>query len=199
MKIDANGALGEAGACGDFRSGHAFDQTENQGFAISLRQPANGVESGVGFVVFAGARQAGRGLVRDFVKSLRVAMKIVGAIARDCEQPTRKGGGLTKRGQVAERQQKNILDEIIGVGRCDARKQDTVNHARVALVKLAEGRAVALAGGDDELGDFYGFRHGSAYATGSFPEQQSCVKSRWKHLALNTKKDGGRRGALTRP
>jgi hypothetical protein len=36
MKVDANGAVGEAGAGGDFGTGHAFDEAKNEGLAVSV-------------------------------------------------------------------------------------------------------------------------------------------------------------------
>ena len=49
MKIDAHGAVGEAGARGDFRPGHALDEAENERFAISVGERAYGFEDGFGF------------------------------------------------------------------------------------------------------------------------------------------------------
>ena len=49
MKIDANGAVGKAGAGGDFRAGQAFDETKNERFAVGVGERADGVEDSVGF------------------------------------------------------------------------------------------------------------------------------------------------------
>ncbi len=54
MKIDANGAVSEAGACGDFGTGHALDEAKDQRFAIAFGEGENGVESGVGFGAWNG-------------------------------------------------------------------------------------------------------------------------------------------------
>lgn len=49
MKRDANGAVGKAGPGGDFRAGHAFDEAEDQGFAVGVGERADRLENGVGF------------------------------------------------------------------------------------------------------------------------------------------------------
>jgi len=59
MKIDANGAVGEAGAGGDFRTCQAFNEAKNEGLAVGVRERANGIEDRMGFV--AGVRGVIRG------------------------------------------------------------------------------------------------------------------------------------------
>jgi len=49
MKSDSNRAVGKAGAGGDFGAGHAFDEAEDEGFAVGVGEGADGVEDCVGF------------------------------------------------------------------------------------------------------------------------------------------------------
>jgi len=56
MKIYAHGAVGETCMRGDFGTGHAFDQTEHERFAIGFGQRANGSEDGQGFAAIVAVR-----------------------------------------------------------------------------------------------------------------------------------------------
>jgi len=92
MQIDANGAVGEAGAGGDFRAGHAFDEAKNEGFAVGVGERANGVEDSVGLGAGVGGVTSGKsglfvlrrgGFFVEFVVGFYPAMKIGGAVAGD--------------------------------------------------------------------------------------------------------------------
>ena len=158
MKIDAYRAVREAGARGDFGAGHAFDEAKDERFAIGFGKQANGLEDGVSFG--GGVRSAavrGRGVVAFefgrggfFVERKIIfgaAMKIGGAVAGNGGEPAGKLGSFAERREPREGLEKDVLDEIFGVGRRHAREQNAVDHARVAGVEEAEGGAVAALRG----------------------------------------------------
>ncbi len=123
MKIDANGAVGEAGASGDFGAGHSFDEAKNEGFAVGVGERTNGVEDGVGFG--AGVRGVTGG----------------------------RGDLFGLRGGVSEARQglkEDIVHEIVDVGEGNAGKQEAVDHAGIAGVEKAEGGAITVLRGADE-------------------------------------------------
>ena len=49
VEIHAHGPMRKAGARGDFRAGHAFHKTQDERFAIGIRQRADGLENLVSF------------------------------------------------------------------------------------------------------------------------------------------------------
>src|SRR5713226_6288598 len=49
--------------------------------------------------------------------------------------------------ELAQRQKEDFLDEVIDFTRWNARQQDAMDHASVAVVETAESGAVAIAGG----------------------------------------------------
>lgn len=160
MKIDANGAVGEANAHGDFRAGQALDEAKNERLAISFREGTDGIEDGVGFG--AGVRRGtegggrllfvlgGSGIFVELVVGFGTTMKIGGAIARDGGEPTGEFGGFTEGTEARQGLEKDVLDEIVDVGIRHAGEKDAVDHARVTGVKKTEGGAVALLRGADE-------------------------------------------------
>jgi hypothetical protein len=103
MKIDANGAVSEAGAGGDFGSSHALDETENEGLAVGVGERADGIENRVGFGARVRGMTSGRselfgfrggGFFVKFVARFDAAVKIGGAIAGDGGKPSGEAGDL---------------------------------------------------------------------------------------------------------
>jgi hypothetical protein len=84
------------------------------------------------------------------VHGFAAAVKIRGAIAGNGSEPAREFGDFAKRGEAREGLEENVLDEVVDIGVGDAGKKDAVDHAGVAGVEEAEGRAVALLGGADQ-------------------------------------------------
>jgi hypothetical protein len=160
MKIDANRPVGEAGARGDFRAGHAFHQTEDESFAVGFRETTDRIERGMGFGrgVRRGRRRKIRGIGRflgglfvEFVDGFATAVKIGGAVAGNGGKPAREFGGVTKPSEAGKGLEENVLDEVVDVGVRDTGENDAVDHASVAGIEEAEGGAIALLGGADEV------------------------------------------------
>lgn len=155
MKIDADGAVREAGARGDFRAGHAFDEAKNERFAISTRQRADGLKHQVRF-----------GLIRaigwmdcflTFMKFLvelvgrpRLAVEIDSAIASDGGEPTAEAGSVAERVEAGKRLEENILQEVVHGRVRDSGEKDAVDHAGITGIKNPESVAVAVLCGVDE-------------------------------------------------
>src|SRR5208283_2868518 len=107
MKIDAHGAVREASAGGDFRAGHALDQSKNKSFAIAFGEREDGVESGAGFG--GGVRRGwlGRrrrivfystGFFDEFVERFAAAVEVGSAVAGDGGEPTGEFGYFAEGG-----------------------------------------------------------------------------------------------------
>jgi len=153
--------MSEAGACGDFGASHAFDQTEDESFAVGFRKRADSVECSVGLSEGVRTRRRGkRGRVRirarsfvgEFVVGLSASVKIVGAVAGDGSEPTREFGDFAKGDDTRQSLQENILKEVVHVGVRNAREQDAMDHAGVSGVENAEGGPIAsLCGPDDGI------------------------------------------------
>ena len=77
-------------------------------------------------------------------------MKVRGAIAGDGGEPAGEFGDFAERREAREGLEENVLDEVVDVGMGNAGEKDAVDHAGVAGIEKAEGRAVALLGGADE-------------------------------------------------
>jgi hypothetical protein len=156
MKIDANGAVGETSARGDFWSGHAFHETKKQRFAVGFGESEDGIENGLRFgpgVQSAGSRRVSsswRGVLVERNVGLALAVEVHGAIAGDRSKPGSEAASIAQRLQAREGLQENVLQEVFGIGGRDAREKDAVDHARVAGVEQAEGVTVALLGGANE-------------------------------------------------
>jgi hypothetical protein len=159
MEIDANGTVSEAGARGDFRAGHAFDEAEDERLAVGFGERANGVEDGVGFGAGVGSGVGGgrrllvlrgREFFVEFVVGFDAAVKVCGAVARDGGKPAGEFGGFAKRTESRQGLEENVLDEVVHIGMGDAREKNAVDHADVAGVEKAEGGAVTLLGGADQ-------------------------------------------------
>jgi hypothetical protein len=159
MKIDANGTVRESRASGDFRTGHALDETEDESFAIRLGKGEDGFESRMGFGGGVWCWRGGKhrricigrcGVIGEFVMGLGATMKIGGAVAGDGREPAREFGNFAERGEARESLQENVLEKIVDVGVGNAGQKDAVNHTGVARVEKAEGGAIAVLGGADE-------------------------------------------------
>ena len=88
MEIDADGTVRKAGTSRNFGASHAFDEAKDERFAIRIGERADGLENlvrlgliraGCGMGIFLVAV----GLLVKLFGRLRMAMKIVGAIAGD--------------------------------------------------------------------------------------------------------------------
>ena len=159
MKIDAHGAMGEAGTRGDLRTGHAFDEAEDESLSIAFGKGKDGVESRVGFGVgvrggrSGGSRRVGiegGGYVDKFAGGFAAAVKVRGAIAGDGGEPGGKFGDFPQRGKPGQSLEEDVMDEIIDIGVRYAAEKDAVDHAGVAGIEDAEGGTVALLSGADE-------------------------------------------------
>jgi hypothetical protein len=155
MKIDANGAVGESGASGDFWPSHALDETEDKSFAIGFWEGEDGVESSAGFgggmrTGSGGSRLNRSGFFHELVERLAAAMKIGGAITGDGGEPAGEFGDFTKRREARKSLQENVLNEIVYIGGRNAGEKDAMDHASVAGIEEAKGGAVALLGSADE-------------------------------------------------
>src|SRR5258707_15778778 len=67
MQIDADRSMREAGARGDFRSGHPFDEAKDEWLAVRIRQTANRFEDGVRFRAICAAATTACGRIFRFV------------------------------------------------------------------------------------------------------------------------------------
>ncbi len=68
----------------------------------------------------------------------------------DSAQPTAKRGGRTQLAELLHSGQKDVLHQVFGIARRNARQQDRMDHARITDVKLPERRAVARSRGTDK-------------------------------------------------
>jgi hypothetical protein len=152
MKIDANGAVGEADAGSDFRTAHAFDEAKNEGFAVGVGKRTNGIEDGVGFsagvrgVIHEGsgrfALRSGGHFVELFV-GFGATVKVCGAITRDGSEPSGEAGDFAKSVEPGQGLEEDVVYEIVDVGEGNAGKQNPVDHAAIARIEKAEGGAIA--------------------------------------------------------
>ena len=125
MEIDADGTVREAGASRNFGASHAFDEAKDERFAIRIGQGTDGLEDLVGFGLSRAGRGMGTflvavGLLVKFFGRLRMAMKIVGAIAGDGCQPASESRHVAERVEAGKGLQENVLDEIF-----DGRMRDS--------------------------------------------------------------------------
>ena len=130
-------------------------------------------------------------------------MVIARAVARNRREPSAKGRRGAQRAEPPEREQEDVLHQVIHFVRRHASQQDTVHHAPVAAIDLAERSAVTVARRDHELcvlGDLgHDRRHGltfpdsRAYVNASFhsrafqrapPQAVKPTRRSWQGLAL---------------
>jgi hypothetical protein len=159
MKIDAYGAVREASASGDFGAGHAFDEAKDEGFAVSVGKRADGVENGVGFGAGVRGMTSGRnalfrlggsGFLVEFFVGFDAAMKIVGAVASDGDQPSGEAGDFAQIGEAAQGLEEDVLHEVVDVGEGNASEENAVDHAGVTGIEQSESDTVAALGGANE-------------------------------------------------
>src|SRR5438874_1802056 len=89
------------------------------------------------------------GLCDLFIRN-RLAEVIVRAIPGNRPQPGSETRNVAQSMKLAQGQKKNFLNEVINFAWRNAREQDAVNHARVAVVQTSEGGTIAIASGADE-------------------------------------------------
>ena len=88
VEVHADRTVGEPGARGDFRAGHAFYEAKNQWLAIGFRQTEDCVQDGLRFHICVGRVAVWlalvavrlRGFFIELVVRMRLAMKVHGAI-----------------------------------------------------------------------------------------------------------------------
>ena len=167
MKIDTHGAVGEAGARGDFWATQALDEAKNERIAVGVGKGVDGLEDGVGFGGgVGGSGGSGRrmlgvlegGNFAEFIDGFAAAVKVGGAVASDGGEPAGEFGNFAKREETREGLEEDVLDEIVDVRIGNAGEENAMNHAGVAGVELAKGGAIALLGGADEGVIRSGFR-----------------------------------------
>jgi hypothetical protein len=155
MEIDADRAVRQADASGDFGAGHAFDEAKDERFAIGIRQRTNCLKHLVRF----GLIHAGCGMrsflvaVKLFVEfsgRLRMAVKIHGAIAGDGREPATEARNVAERIEAGKGLEENILDEIFDGSVGDFREENAVDHAGVTGIEQTEGVAIAVLRGLDK-------------------------------------------------
>jgi len=159
MKSDANGAVGESGTGGDFVAGHAFDEAEDEGFAVGVGERADRFENGVGFgagvrgVIRGRSESVGLRGVRFFVEffgGFCAAMKICGAVAGDGGEPSGEVGNFAESGEARQGLEEDVLQEIVYVGEGNSGEEYTVDHAGVTGIEKAEGRAITTLSRKDQ-------------------------------------------------
>jgi hypothetical protein len=175
VKIDADGAMGKAGARGDFGAGHTFDETQDERFAIRIRQRTDGFEDlmGLGWIdASCGViwLLTYVGLFVECIGGVRLAMKIDGAITGDGGEPSTKAGDVAKGMEAREGLEEDILNEVIDRRVRNSGEENAVDHAGVTGIKHTEGGAIAALRGLDE-GDISaagvgGGVHGSEFRKG---------------------------------
>lgn len=197
MKIDADRAVGQPGACGDFGAGHAFDETQEEGLTVGVGERADRREHVVGFG--SGVRcMRGGGIGRGGIGVegrllFGAAVKVNGAMACNGGEPSGKFCGFAKGRKAGEGVEENVVDEVFGIGGRDAGEKDAVNHASVTRVEKAEGGAIAGLRGTNEgvVRRVGGSGHGEEICTGR-AEFEECGHA--GSIAMNTRLLGRRGG-----
>ena len=145
----------ESCSCGDFRSGHAFDQPKNERLAIRVRKGADNGENHGSFplgsmFILAVLDMSFLDWLGNFFVGNRLAKVIIRAVPRDGPQPSSKSRNFAQRMKLPQRQQKNFLNEIIHFAGWNSSEQNAVDHARVAVVEASESSTIAGASGANE-------------------------------------------------
>jgi hypothetical protein len=86
-----------------------------------------------------------------FVDRFATPVKIGGAVAGNGGKPAREFGSVTKPDEAGKGLEENVLDQVVDVGIRDTGENDAMDHASVAGIEEAEGGAIALLGGADEV------------------------------------------------
>jgi hypothetical protein len=71
---------------------------------------------------------------------------IVGTVPRDAAEPGAKTRHIPQGVKLAQRREENFLDQIVYFVRRHTREQNAMDHPGVAVVELAKGGAIAVAG-----------------------------------------------------
>lgn len=149
VEIHAYGPVRQTRPCGDFGTGHAFNKTQDERFAIGIRQSADGLENLVSFGLIGaicGMRLfvAFVDLLVKFVGRARLAVKIDGAVSRNGGEPATKARDVAEGVEAGKRLEENILHEIFDRRVRNLREQNAVNHARVPGIELPERAAITV-------------------------------------------------------
>ncbi len=147
MQVHADGPRGQSCGRGNLRAGHSLNQAERQRFAIGIRQLANDGENRVGVRSIA---VAGGQVLREGVERRAAAQVIHGSVAGNGREPPAEGRGVLQRRQLAERQEKDVVDDVVDLEPFDAGERDAVHHGCVAGVQRRERGTVALLCGRHE-------------------------------------------------
>lgn len=152
MEIHADRAVRQAGASGDFRAGHSFNEAKDERFAIGIRQRTNGVKHlvRIGLIHAACGMRAflvGVRLLDEFGGRPRLAVKIHGAIARDGRKPATEARNIAERIEAGKRLEENILHKVFDGSVGNFRKENAVDHSGIAGIEQTEGVAVAVLRG----------------------------------------------------
>ena len=95
-------------------------------------------------------RRIGDGL-GQFLVARRPPVIVVGPVASDGRQPSSERRRVPQRAQSADGRQEHVLRQIIRLVGGNAGQQNPMHHPCIPLVEQAEGGAVAVASGIDEL------------------------------------------------
>src|SRR5262245_37768278 len=71
-------------------------------------------------------------------------MVVVGAIAGDGRKPAAEASHIAQAMETRQRQEKDVVHQIVDIAQWNPRQQDSMYHARVAVVEPPKGVAVAL-------------------------------------------------------
>src|SRR5262249_18183149 len=78
-------------------------------------------------------------------------MVVMGAMGGEGRQPPAEASHIAQAVETRQRQEKDIVHQIVDIAEGNPRQQDSMHHARVAIVELPEGVAVAPASVLDQL------------------------------------------------
>src|SRR5215831_18502972 len=164
MQVDSNGTWSQSCVSGNLRTGHAFDQAEDQRFAIGVRQSADELQDLLGAYFGRVAHPRGLGCAHrehlfDRGRRLEATAMVIGAATCDCSQPASETRGVVQVVKSSKRVQENILNKVVHVGKRNASKQNAVHHSRVTRVQTAERIAVAVARSGNQSGIIRAFGH----------------------------------------
>jgi hypothetical protein len=159
MKINANGAMGEAGAGGDLGARHAFHEAKDERLAVSVGERPDGVKHCMRFGAGMRGMTRGRsdkfrlrgyGFFIELIVGLGASVKVGRPVARDGGEPSGKMGNFAQTREAGQRLEEYVLHEIVDIGERNAGQKNAVNHPRVAGVKQTERGPVATLGGTNE-------------------------------------------------
>ena len=103
-------------------------------------------------------------------------MVVVRAVARNRREPAAKGRRVAQGAEPPEREQEDVLHQVVHLAARHASQQDAVYAAPVAAIKLAEGGAVAVARRDHELCVLPDLSHNRRHGL-TFPDSRAYVNA----------------------